>query len=194
MSDVTTTDLYEVTMALSYLREDMWAPATFSLFVRDLPPGRGFLVTAGLEPALDFLADYRVEREDVEEFAAALHRPVRDLEPLLGPAFEGEVRAVPEGRAVFAGEPGRSVPPWTPPPSGGSGRGRPYLDAPYLDAAYLDAAYKLVEYDGRPVMKLSSAKVTAPGRKQVFRRAGQPDVIALWREEPPDSARPLLRR
>jgi nicotinate phosphoribosyltransferase len=105
MSDVTTTDLYEVTMALSYLREDMWAPATFSLFVRDLPPGRGFLVTAGLEPALDFLADYRVEREDVEEFATALHRPVRDLEPLLGLAFEGEVRAVPEGRTVFAGEP-----------------------------------------------------------------------------------------
>jgi nicotinate phosphoribosyltransferase len=105
MSDVTTTDLYEVTMALSYLREDMRAPATFSLFVRDLPPGRGFLVTAGLEPALDFLADYRVEREDVEEFATALHRPVRDLEPLLGLAFEGEVRAVPEGRTVFAGEP-----------------------------------------------------------------------------------------
>lgn len=105
MSDVTTADLYEVTMALSYLREDMRAPATFSLFVRDLPPGRGFLVAAGLEPVLDFLAEYRVEREDVEEFADALHRPVRDLEPLLGLSFEGEVRAVPEGHAVFAYEP-----------------------------------------------------------------------------------------
>ncbi|MFI9809203.1 hypothetical protein ACIHEJ_33480 [Streptomyces sp. NPDC052301] len=81
MSDVTTTDLYEVTMAMSYLREDMWAPATFSLFARHLPPGRGFLV----------------------------------------------------------------------------------------------------------------AKVTAPGRKQVFRRPGRPDVIALVAEEPPDSAQPLLR-
>ncbi|MFH9728466.1 BON domain-containing protein [Streptomyces sp. NPDC017254] len=37
MSQVTSTDLYEVTMALSYLREDMRAPARFSLFVRDLP-------------------------------------------------------------------------------------------------------------------------------------------------------------
>ena len=55
MSDVTTTDLYEVTMAMSYLREGMTAPATFSLFVRDLPPERGFLVAAGLEPALDYL-------------------------------------------------------------------------------------------------------------------------------------------
>ena len=40
------------------------------------------------------------------------------------------------------------------------------------DAPYLDSAYKMVEYDGRPVMKLSSAKVTAPGPKQVFRRTG----------------------
>ncbi|MYW44217.1 nicotinate phosphoribosyltransferase, partial [Streptomyces sp. SID161] len=105
MSDVTTTDLYEVTMAMSYLREDMRAPATFSLFVRDLPPGRGFLVTAGLESALDFLARYRVEQDDIEEFADALHRPVQDLEPLLGLSFEGEVRAVPEGHVVWAGEP-----------------------------------------------------------------------------------------
>ncbi|GHK02268.1 hypothetical protein SY2F82_40650 [Streptomyces sp. Y2F8-2] len=105
MSDVTTTDLYEVTMALSYLREDMRAPATFSLFVRDLPPGRGFLVAAGLEPALDFLARYRVERQDVQDFAGALHRPPKDLEPLLGLTFDGEVRAVPEGHVVLAGEP-----------------------------------------------------------------------------------------
>ncbi len=50
MSDVTTTDLYEVTMALSYLREGMDGPATFSLFVWSLPPERGFLVSAGAEP------------------------------------------------------------------------------------------------------------------------------------------------
>lgn len=36
MADVTTIDLYEVTMAMSYLRERMSGPATFSLFVRDL--------------------------------------------------------------------------------------------------------------------------------------------------------------
>ena len=31
------------------------------------------------------------------------------------------------------------------------------------DAPYIDAVYKLVEYDGRPVLKLSPAKATAPG-------------------------------
>ncbi|MEV6408343.1 nicotinate phosphoribosyltransferase [Streptomyces bobili] len=105
MSDVTTIDLYEVTMAMSYLREGMTGPATFSLFVRDLPPERGFLVAAGLESALDYLGDFHVGPEDVAAFAAALHRPQKDLEPLLGLAFAGQVRAVPEGRIVLAGEP-----------------------------------------------------------------------------------------
>ncbi|BDT91558.1 hypothetical protein IFM12275_15340 [Nocardia sputorum] len=38
------TDLYELTMVDSYLRGQMTAPAAFSLFVRDLPTNRGFLV------------------------------------------------------------------------------------------------------------------------------------------------------
>lgn len=104
MSDATVTDLYEVTMAMSYLREAKTGPATFSLFVRNLPSERGFLVAAGLESALDFLSGLRVP-EDVNAFASALHRPPRDLEPLLGLEFTGRVRAVPEGRIVLAGEP-----------------------------------------------------------------------------------------
>ncbi|WP_406404339.1 nicotinate phosphoribosyltransferase [Streptomyces sp. NBC_00879] len=375
MSEVTTTDLYEVTMAMSYLREGMRAPATFSLFVRDLPPDRGFLVAAGLEPSLDYLSRFRVGPHDVEEFADALHRPAADLEPLLGLGFDGEVRAVPEGRLVFAGEPLLEVTAPLPqaqlvetylltqlchqtavaskaarcviaaagrplvdfslrrthgpqagfqaarlgalvgfagtsnvaaatslgiPASGtmahsyieafpgeeeafrgfarahpgpvtflvdtydteggvaiaarvlkelglGPGcairldsgdlgalarRARDILDAAGLtdvriiasggldeyavdelvragapidvyavgtrvgvaaDAPYLDAAYKLVEYDGRPVMKLSSAKVTAPAPKQVFRRSGLADVIGVWSEDVPTGAEPLLR-
>ncbi|RST17647.1 nicotinate phosphoribosyltransferase [Streptomyces sp. WAC05374] len=375
MSRVTTTDLYEVTMAMSYLREGMVGPATFSLFVRDLPPGRGFLVCAGLEAALDHLAGFRVTPADAEDFAAVLHRPRRELEPLVGLAFRGEVRAVPEGRVVLAGEPlmevtaplpqaqlvetyllnqvshqttvaskavrcvlaaaGRPVVDfslrrthgpeagmqaaragamagfagtsnvaaatrWGMPASGtmahsyieafpdeeaafrafarahpgpvtflvdtydtlggvataarvladlhrGPGcairldsgdlgalarQARAVLDAAGLrdvaiiasggldeygidalvrsgapvdvyavgtrvgtsaDTPYLDSAYKLVEYDGRPVMKLSSAKATAPGRKQVFRVPGRSDLIALWDEPPPAGADPLLR-
>ncbi|MFF2568731.1 nicotinate phosphoribosyltransferase [Streptomyces sp. NPDC101191] len=374
MSQVTTTDLYEVTMALSYLREDMRAPATFSLFVRDLPPGRGFLVAAGLEAALDYLGRFRVGRSDVQDFAAALRRPVEDLEPLHGLSFDGEVRAVPEGRLVLAGEPllevtaplpqaqlvetyllallchqtavaskaarcvvaaaGRPLIDFSlrrahgpeaglqaarlgalvgfagtsniaaarrygiaaagtmahsyvesfpseeaafrafarthPGPvtflvdtydtergvataarvladlglgpecavrldSGDLGalarRARTTLDAAgpagvriiasggldeyevdrlvrdgapidayavgskvgtAADAPYLDMAYKLVEYDGRPVMKLSSAKVTAPGRKQVFRGPGLHDVVGLANEPPPEGTEPLL--
>ncbi|HSA53977.1 MAG TPA: nicotinate phosphoribosyltransferase, partial [Yinghuangia sp.] len=60
------------------------------------------------------------------------------------------------------------------------------------DAPFLDSAYKMVEYDGRPVMKLSSAKVTAPGPKQVFRRPAFDDVIGLRGEPPPEKGIPLL--
>src|SRR6185503_15655273 len=36
------------------------------------------------------------------------------------------------------------------------------------DVPVLDTAYKLVEYAGRPKMKLSESKATLPGRKQIF--------------------------
>ncbi|MFH8583539.1 nicotinate phosphoribosyltransferase [Streptomyces celluloflavus] len=374
MSDAATTDLYEVTMALSYLRERMTQPATFSCFVRDLPPGRAFLVAAGLESALDFLAGFHVGAADIDTFAETLRRPAADLAPLRDLRFTGEVRAVPEGHVVLAGEPlleitaplpqaqlvetfvlnqlshqtaiaakcarcviaarGHPVVDFSlrrthgtaagyqaarlgamagfagtsnvaaaraehltavgtmahsyieafedeeaaftafarshPGPvtflvdtydtesgvavaarvlrdlgrtdgsairldSGDLGalavRARAVLDEAGLpgvrivasggldefalddltaagapidvyavgtrigvsaDAPYLDSAYKLVEYDGRPVMKLSSAKVTAPGRKQVFRRPGCADVIGLADEPPPADGVPLL--
>jgi Nicotinate phosphoribosyltransferase (NAPRTase) N-terminal domain len=56
------TDLYELNMAASYLRRSMTGAATFSLFVRALPPGRGFLVAAGLADCLRFLADFSFTR------------------------------------------------------------------------------------------------------------------------------------
>jgi nicotinate phosphoribosyltransferase len=62
------------------------------------------------------------------------------------------------------------------------------------DAPFLDTAYKLVEYDGRPRMKLSHDKSTLPGRKQVFREKSggrmQRDVLALADEKMP--LKPLL--
>jgi nicotinate phosphoribosyltransferase len=105
MSNAQVTDLYEVTMAFAYLREDLTAPATFSLFTRQLPPGRGFLVAAGLESALSYLEEFEVGDDDVAAFAAALGRPVEDLRGLRGLRFTGEVWAIPEGRVVLPGEP-----------------------------------------------------------------------------------------
>ncbi len=45
------------------------------------------------------------------------------------------------------------------------------------DAPYNDIAYKLVEYDGRPVLKLSRAKKTLVNRKQVFRETREGKMI-----------------
>jgi len=56
------------------------------------------------------------------------------------------------------------------------------------DAPWFDMAYKLVEYNGRPVLKLSTGKATVPGKKQVFRFADgrgqlERDMIGLRNEE-----------
>ena len=59
------TDLYELTMAASYLRRNMNGSATFSLFARALPPNRGFLVAAGLDDVLRLLAEYSFDDDDL---------------------------------------------------------------------------------------------------------------------------------
>lgn len=64
------------------------------------------------------------------------------------------------------------------------------------DAPWTDCAYKLVEYAGRPVLKLSASKQTLPGPKQVFRYRDSGgtflrDVIGCV-EENLEGAEPLL--
>lgn len=63
------------------------------------------------------------------------------------------------------------------------------------DAPHLDMVYKLVSYAGRPRIKLSTAKVLYPGRKQVFRQEenglARRDVLARYGETLP--GRPLLK-
>ena len=41
------TDLYELTMAAAYY--GVFAPATFSLFIREYPKNRGYFLSAGLD-------------------------------------------------------------------------------------------------------------------------------------------------
>jgi nicotinate phosphoribosyltransferase len=63
------------------------------------------------------------------------------------------------------------------------------------DAPWSDMAYKLVCYDGRPVMKLSTDKASWPGAKQVFRVTGPSeihshDIVGL--DDDLDGGEPLL--
>jgi nicotinate phosphoribosyltransferase len=99
------TDLYEITMAASYLRQGMHGPATFSLFARKLPQGRSFLIAAGLEDVLNFLREFRFS-DDALAYLDSLDRfEPSFLEFLRRVRFTGDVRAVPEGTAVFPDEP-----------------------------------------------------------------------------------------
>jgi len=92
-------------MAVSYLRRNLTGPATFSLFVREMPPARGFLVCAGLHDCLDYLQSFRFSADEVGYVAGQLGLTTSDQERLLDLRFTGDVWAVPEGRVVTAGEP-----------------------------------------------------------------------------------------
>jgi nicotinate phosphoribosyltransferase len=66
------------------------------------------------------------------------------------------------------------------------------------DAPWTDIAYKLVEYDNRGVLKLSTGKVSSPGKKQVLRAYDnggwlRKDVITLRDEKLPDTE-PILKK
>jgi nicotinate phosphoribosyltransferase len=98
-------DLYELTMAQSYIEEGMEASATFSLFVRNLPPERGYLVAAGLDDALDYLERLAFSADDLAYLnRTGLFRP-EFLDRLAALRFTGSVRAMPEGTVCFAEEP-----------------------------------------------------------------------------------------
>ncbi|MFZ0613073.1 MAG: nicotinate phosphoribosyltransferase [Desulfobacterales bacterium] len=99
------TDFYELTMAAGYFNRRYFVPATFSLFIRDYPPGRNYFVAAGLQDALAELESYRFAPEDLAylkekgDFAADF---LVFLERL---RFTGHVMALPEGTIFFADEP-----------------------------------------------------------------------------------------
>lgn len=99
------TDLYELTMAASYFEQDMFAPATFSLMVREYPPKRSYLVCAGLDPLLDYLESFHFRPDDLDYLEQTSLFPDKFLQFLETLRFTGEVRAVPEGRIAFCDEP-----------------------------------------------------------------------------------------
>jgi nicotinate phosphoribosyltransferase len=100
------TDFYELTMAAALVAEGRSEiAATFSLFIRSLPPERGFLVAAGLDDVVSFLDDFSFSGDDVEAIAGLGRFDPAFLDWLRQVRFEGSLRAIPEGRVAFETEP-----------------------------------------------------------------------------------------
>ena len=53
------TDLYQLTMAQSYLEHQKNRPATFSLIIRKYPPHYSYMVATGLATVLEYLEQVR---------------------------------------------------------------------------------------------------------------------------------------
>jgi len=99
------TDLYEFTMAQAYFQSEMFAPATFSLFIRDYPPNRGYFISAGLESVLDYLEQVHYTEDDLDYLASTGLFSDDFLHFLGNLRFSGDVHAIPEGRLFFKDEP-----------------------------------------------------------------------------------------
>lgn len=91
-------------MAASFLKRGVVAPATFSLYVRSLPPNRGYLVAGGLEDCVAHLVDLSFGAADLAHLST-LGFDDEALEAFAALRFTGDVWAVPEGQVVLAGEP-----------------------------------------------------------------------------------------
>jgi nicotinate phosphoribosyltransferase len=102
------TDLYELTMAAAYFENKFEAKASFELFVRSLPPQRGYLLAAGLEQALEYLEEFRFRDEEIDylrQHPVFQHVSSKFFEYLKDVRFTGEVWAMGEGTLAFAEEP-----------------------------------------------------------------------------------------
>jgi nicotinate phosphoribosyltransferase len=99
------TDLYQINMIQAYLDHGDTETAVFEMFVRTLPPRRGFLMAAGLEQALDFLENLRFSAAEIA-WLKSTGRFGQNLLDYLGDfRFTGDVHAMPEGTVFFANEP-----------------------------------------------------------------------------------------
>ena len=109
MPTALSTDLYELTMAAGYFEAGTSRTATFELSVRELPSGRGYLVAAGLEPALTWLESHRFTTPEVDylrglpQLRRVGSRFFDDYLPAF--RFTGDVWSVAEGEPVFPHEP-----------------------------------------------------------------------------------------
>jgi nicotinate phosphoribosyltransferase len=99
------TDLYQLTMLQAYHHQRMEQTAAFELFMRRLPPSRGFFLSAGLEQALDFLEDLQFSTTELEWLADTGRFTAEFIDYLARFRFTGAVQALPEGTVCFPNEP-----------------------------------------------------------------------------------------
>ncbi|MFN2451288.1 MAG: nicotinate phosphoribosyltransferase [Candidatus Dormibacteria bacterium] len=98
-------DEYALSMADSMHRHGQNGQVSFELSVRSLPAQRGYLVVAGLEPALEHLENLHFTPDDLEWLAGTGAWRPEFLAWLSTFRFTGDVDAIPEGTVAGAGMP-----------------------------------------------------------------------------------------
>lgn len=102
------TDLYQLTMAYGYWQSGLYRrKACFHLFYRKPPFDGSYVITAGLEAAIDFIRQFRFSVEDIQYLAGlkgSAGRPLFDesfLNHLQRMKFSCSIEALPEGTIAY---------------------------------------------------------------------------------------------
>ncbi|HEU0165926.1 MAG TPA: nicotinate phosphoribosyltransferase [Thermomicrobiales bacterium] len=99
------TDMYHVDATYVAWKTGQTGTATFDLYTRTNPFGGGFMLVAGLEPALDYLRAFKYSWQDREYLQATKGYEPEFLDYLRDIQFTGEIQAIPEGEIAFPNEP-----------------------------------------------------------------------------------------
>jgi nicotinate phosphoribosyltransferase len=99
------TDLYELTMAQIYLEKNYTGKAVFSLFVRELPKERNFLVVGGVNTLLELLSGFQFSKEDLSYLKSLGIFKDWFLDWLEEFSFKGNIYIIDDGRIIFQREP-----------------------------------------------------------------------------------------
>lgn len=102
------TDLYELTMAAGYFQNQINHEASFELFIRAMPPNRGYVVLAGIAQVVEYLTKLRFEDADIDFLRRQptfAHVDRKFFDFLSDLRFTGSMWAMPEGVPFFPGEP-----------------------------------------------------------------------------------------
>jgi nicotinate phosphoribosyltransferase len=99
------TDLYELTMAQSYLEHGKTGKAVFSLFVRRLPENRNFLVACGLETLVKSLEKFKFGDRELKYLKSLGIFKDWFLDYLRELELDLEFYALEEGTIFFQNEP-----------------------------------------------------------------------------------------
>lgn len=155
------TDFYEITMANGYLESGMAEDiAYFDMFFREIPENGGFAILGGIDEVISYLENLKFTDEDITYLRNKNMFSEAFLDYLKNFKFSCDVWAVPEGTAVFPGEPIITV------------RG-PVVQAQFVETMILllvnhqsliaTKANRIVRAaKGRPVMEFGSRRAQGP--------------------------------
>lgn len=99
------TDLYELAMVQAYWHSGMQGQARFSLFFRELPEHRNFMLACGQQHVCERITELKFGESHIERLRQLDMFQPAFLEWLADWRFSGQIRALPEGTPVFPQEP-----------------------------------------------------------------------------------------